>query len=529
MLELVLDDGERIPVTEPVTLGRADDNRVRFENPSVSRHHARVVPVDDGACLEDVGSTYGTYLDGQLVTSPQWLRHGAQIRLGDAVLGVVRPRDEWEAGETVVVVPVVAPDPGAAGADSAGTAVDGDSGGEPTGQHPRVRAGWALKRLEAGEGRRRYVLRDLESGRFLRMSAEEAALFSLLDGRTTLPELLVEAERRFGDAGPAVLARLLADLGARGLLVGVEAEALPLRGRLARLVGPRELATTRADALFDRLYRAGGFVLVATPALVVLGLVATAGLGAFVAIIAAGDLAPFVVRDDLGIGVVVFVAGRFLVVALHEAAHGLAVKSMGRHVPRAGLKAILVFPYAFVDTSEAWFEPRGRRMAISAAGPASDLALGGAFSLVALGAGDSVTGQVAMQLALAGYLGALFNLNPMLDRDGYHLLVDALRQPNLRMRSRERVTTLLAGRPRREAEGGPLLLYGVASIGWSVVGLALVVFFTVRYADRLEALASPAVAWSLLGLLYAIVAVPVAVSVGRPLFERRRSPPLPHA
>src|SRR4051812_28053904 len=241
-MELVLAGGERVPLTEEVTLGRSPDNRVQLGDPSVSRHHARVVPFDGGARVEDAGSTYGTFLDGRRISQPEPLRHGAEIRLGDVVVSVQRPVSEWEAGETVVVVPVV---PAADGAPQDG---EPPAGGDAIDRHPRVRAGWALKRLDAREGERRYVLRDLETGRFLRMSADEAAMFSLLDGRNTLPELLVEAERRLGDEGPAVLARLLADLGSRGLLEGIEAAPGPLRGRLARAIGPRELATTRADA-----------------------------------------------------------------------------------------------------------------------------------------------------------------------------------------------------------------------------------------------------------------------------------------
>ena len=64
-----------------------------------------------------------------------------------------------------------------------------------------------------------------------------------------------------------------------------------------------------------------------------------------------------------------FLLGRFLVVAVHETAHGLTMASFGRRVEKAGIKLIAIFPFAFVDTSEAWFEPRRRRIAISAAGP----------------------------------------------------------------------------------------------------------------------------------------------------------------
>ena len=116
-----------------------------------------------------------------------------------------------------------------------------------------------------------------------------------------------------------------------------------------------------------------------------------------------------------------FLGGRFLVVAIHECAHGLAMASFGRRVQRAGLKLMVIFPYAFVDTSEAWFEPRRRRIAISAAGPVSDFSLGAIFSLCCLALPEGTVRDIFFQLAFAAYVGAFFNLNPFIDRDGYQI------------------------------------------------------------------------------------------------------------
>src|SRR5262249_53870939 len=116
------------------------------------------------------------------------------------------------------------------------------------GLRPRARPGWALKRLDAAEGDQRFVLRDLERDTFLRMDETDAGLFELLDGTTSLADLVAAAERRAGSEGPARLARLLADLGERGLLEGVAGAPAPAGapGRLARVLRPRERATTRA-------------------------------------------------------------------------------------------------------------------------------------------------------------------------------------------------------------------------------------------------------------------------------------------
>ena len=120
-----------------------------------------------------------------------------------------------------------------------------------------------------------------------------------------------------------------------------------------------------APAMFDRLYARGGWILFTRVAFVLEALLGIAGLAAFVYLVTGRYGTPFVVAKHVGLGGAVFVAGRFLAVALHELAHGLTMSSFGRRVRSAGFKVVGVFPYAYVDTSEAWFEPRRRRIAIS--------------------------------------------------------------------------------------------------------------------------------------------------------------------
>ena len=245
-----------------------------------------------------------------------------------------------------------------------------------------MKSGWALKRLGEEEGEDRFVLRDLRSGKFLKMDAEDAALFQLLDGERSVIELLGESERLVGPGGPGRLARLIADLADRGLLEGVERPAsggVP-ETRLQRLFKPRERTWDWIADYFVRAYHHWGRIFFSPLAATLLVLLALAGFGAFTYIVGARYGTPFVVANDLVIGGAVFLVGRFVIVAIHEFAHGLALAHYGRRAPRAGLRLVLIFPYAFVDTSEAYFEPRSHRIVISAAGPASDLTFGAVFS-----------------------------------------------------------------------------------------------------------------------------------------------------
>jgi putative peptide zinc metalloprotease protein len=421
VLELVLPDRRRIALVDEHTIGRSPRSTVRLVDPSVSRVHARIRPDGDGALLSDVGSTYGTFLDGRRVRGTARLRVGSLIRVGDQELTVDRARGADEAGDTVVVPSVLT---------------------TAAGPHPRLRSGHALKRLAAAEGERRWMLKDLRSGEFVRLSVADAELLSLLDGTRSLAELVAEAARRQGADGPARLALLIAGLGERGLLSGVSgSDRSQVRG-WRRVLAPRTLAWAGAGALFSRVYAAGGRLVLTRVGVSGLAALVLAGVVAFAVLVVGRYGTPFVVASKVGLGGVVFVLGRLLVAAVHETAHGLVMASFGRPVREAGLKFVLVFPYAYVDTSDAWFEPRSRRVAVSAAGPASDLVLGGAFALGCLAANAGPLRDVFFQLACGAYVGAFFNLNPLVPRDGYQIAVDVLSPRGLR---RARVTWAVGG------------------------------------------------------------------------------------
>ena len=519
----MLRDGTRIAVSETVTIGRAPDNTIQLDDPSVSRHHACVV-ANGGTPPQilDTGSSAGTILDGRKLNGSAPLADGTKIQLGNALLTVERRRDEAGAGRTIVVRPgstVLLPAVGRAKLENATT----------FGFKPKVRSGWALKRLEAEEGDRRFILRDLRTGGFTRMGADEAALFELLDGNHSLVELMTEAERRIGPQGAGTVASLLADLGEKGFLEGVEQDgdgAGHAESRLKRALKPRDFSVSWLGPMFERLYRRGGFVFFTRPAVVLMTAIAVGGMAVWIYLVAGRYGTPFVVAKKVGLGGLVFLLGRFVVVAFHEVAHGLTVSSFGRRVPRAGLKLMMIFPYAFVDTSEAWFEPRRRRLAISGAGPMSDFVIAGIFSFLALPSGDGVLRDIFFNLALAAYVGGFFNLNPFLERDGYHMLVDLMREPGLRRRSRQWLVGILAGRGRgTEPHSRMFRIYAVSSVLWLFSGLLFAIIGSKRFYPVLVKLAPREVVWAAFGLLYLVALLPVALVIGRPLLQRRRSAP----
>jgi hypothetical protein len=68
-----------------VTLGRDITNDIVINDPEVSRHHCRLTRTPSGYTYEDLGSTNGSFVNGQRLTGARPLVHGDMIGLGETV------------------------------------------------------------------------------------------------------------------------------------------------------------------------------------------------------------------------------------------------------------------------------------------------------------------------------------------------------------------------------------------------------------------------------------------------------------
>ena len=186
---------------------------------------------------------------------PAPLRDGAKIRLGDAELRVERRRDAAEAGRTIVVRA------GRVAARAVGRRAAHGGSATQFGMRPRVRSGYALKRLDASEGRAPVgAARPRARGTFLRLSDNDAWLFELLDGSHSLVELVGCAEQRFG-ADRAGAAGAAADRPRRARLPRGRGRRRSRwreapTGRWRKLFKPREKVFTGLGPKIEALYRA---------------------------------------------------------------------------------------------------------------------------------------------------------------------------------------------------------------------------------------------------------------------------------
>jgi FHA domain len=78
--------GTAVPLGDlPILLGRGADATIRLDDDYVSTRHARFVPNGDDWYVEDLGSTNGTYIGSQRITTPMVVTVGIQVRVGKTI------------------------------------------------------------------------------------------------------------------------------------------------------------------------------------------------------------------------------------------------------------------------------------------------------------------------------------------------------------------------------------------------------------------------------------------------------------
>ena len=131
--------------------------------------------------------------------------------------------------------------------------------------------------------------------------------------------------------------------------------------------------------------------------------------------------------------IALIIAGYLVAKALHELGHGLACQRVGHECNEMGVMFLVFMPCLYCDVSDLWTEPnRWKRILVSAAGVLVELAIavacfwGWYFSI------DGVLSRFLFGMMLVTSINTLFvNGNPLMRYDGYYVLSDWVRIPNL--------------------------------------------------------------------------------------------------
>lgn len=315
------------------------------------------------------------------------------------------------------------------------------------GLKPRLR-GHARIRRHQYRGEIWYVLNDTVKGRFYRFTPPAHHVIGLMDGDRTVQEIWERTVERFGDEGPtqSEVLQLLAQLHATDLLISdVTPDTAELLRRAEQTRRTRWWMNLRTPlALRFPLVDPERFL--ARTVRFVRPLFGFWGAVLWIAVVAAGDvlavshwkeLTENVVDRVLSIdNLLVLWVAYPIVKALHELAHGYAIKAWGGECHEMGILLLVLIPVPYVDASaSSEFREKHRRALVGAAGIAMELLLASIALFVWLNMEPGLIRSAAYNVVLIGSVSTvLFNANPLLRYDGYYILSDLLDVPNLSQR-----------------------------------------------------------------------------------------------
>lgn len=382
-------------------------------------------------------------------------------------------------------------------------------------------------------------------GRYLQLPPIQRELWHMMDGTRTINQLAVHVLMTHGQLAP--IGEFVQQLKREGFLVerpvniyttlesGLEQRTAEGWGRrVLRTLASQTWHIPNIDAIYTSIYRTIGWVFFTPLFYVIWALVIVAGLIAFGSLFQQGIAPTYEILSLNGsvlLGLAALWAMLLVSFVLHESSHALAVKHYRRILHGGGIMLYYGMPAAFIDTSDIWRSPRRARIFVSAAGPMSDLLVGSLASIAALVLASSTSepqanaiGALLFKLAVTCYIAVLFNANPLLELDGYFILVDLLRMPELRQRALAFVSgplwrkLLAPARSPFTREDRILTLYGGLTIAYTIFAIiAAIAFWQRQLQQPITALLSGAwweqlIAWLLILLVIAPIIIAAALT-----------------
>ena len=312
-----------------------------------------------------------------------------------------------------------------------------------------------------------YIVKNPQSHTYYRLSARDHFLWELMDGTRTVKDLVVSYFMEYGSFAFSRVATLVSALRANGFFVD---QPVNIYSSLSTELGRRDPRTRLArawqgflqtpfaidgiDGFFGQVYRRGGRLLFTRPAQVLYILLSLVGLVLFGRLFASGKYGVVTAGGSVALGLVLLLVAQFVSIFVHEMAHALTVKHYGGEVRKAGMLLYMGMPAFFVDTTDIWLAPPRARLAVTWAGPYSGLVLASVACIALVVWPEAALGALLFKFAFMSYLLVFVNLNPLLELDGYYLLMDWLGIPMLRRRSMAFITEGLPAKWRSASPPG---------------------------------------------------------------------------
>jgi len=359
---------------------------------------------------------------------------------------------------------------------------------------PAIRPGCEEAHFVSRDGKEFYVLKSPGGDGYIRLSAKDHFLFTLLDGSRMVQEVLVEYFRKYGALAFSRLGTLVQELFKGGFLsespksfYGRLLKKIKLDKPLVKLIDfakslpRRQWPIANIDNGITGLYEKGFKLFYFRPVQMVAAVFSLAGFFMFAHLFRTGEYSLLKSSGSVVLGLAVLVLLNYVSIVAHELSHALACKHYGRRINSGGVIINTIFPSFYVDITDTWLLPKRKRILISLIGPFSQAFIAGIMSAVIILFPNLFINPLLYKFAFLSYLTVFLNLNPLLELDGYYVLIDWLEIPGLKAKASNFVKKQLWPKIKAKEpfswQDKVFTAYGLGAIAWSVLALVIVGYF----------------------------------------------------
>jgi putative peptide zinc metalloprotease protein len=310
---------------------------------------------------------------------------------------------------------------------------------------PKLAPDIEVKYFTRRSGEPYYMMGNPRDLLFFRIGQVEYELIMLMDGSRTVKEIVLERFQESGEMELSGVADIVRQFRTANFF---EDRPIDVTGMVERGLHPeaqghrlRKFVTTLsaewngAQRPVKWLHDHGLRWALTTPFVLLAMFLAASGIATFVINVHKGLFG--LTGTSLAIGFFVLLAIQYFGTFVHELGHALVLVHNGRRIKSAGFKIYFGCPAFFVDSSDGlMLEPR-QRILQSFAGPYGQSLGAGVASILAWAFPEWALSETLYRYTVLAYLNIFLNCIPLLELDGYWMLSDFLRAPDLRPRSME--------------------------------------------------------------------------------------------
>lgn len=311
---------------------------------------------------------------------------------------------------------------------------------------PKLRRDLTISEIRESDGATGVVIKDPVANRFFKLSRREYDFLKLFDGKTSIEDGVELFRRRGQFIEPEEAALIIDKASQSGLVLGGKFNNAAYLSNTKQRIKEAERAKIFSSVYFlyipvlnpDRFLEKTLWIYNLIANRITLWILLALAPGAFYFIVTGYQRIDREYLYFFNIENLVYLWATIAFTKLfHEFSHAYMAKKFGLHVPQMGVAFLIFFPCLYCNTSDAWsLADRRQRIAISAAGILAEAALAIIATYVWHFSKPGMINSLAFYLMAISFVSTLlFNGNPLMKFDGYFILIDYIRIPNLQSKS----------------------------------------------------------------------------------------------